>query len=170
MVTDSIKIEIQYTPEDLQKSYRLHFKKLYPVRSKLVLALGSFLMVLGILLVMLEQAGNKSVLLGVSYIFLGTAAVGFYIWNNATIGKRMYKKLPDFRHPYTYVFSEEGMHVSSVNITTDIKWDHFWKAVVCPDMILLYPNKFRYNLFPKKYFTHGQFEHLKYLISKFVAR
>ncbi len=161
---ESIKIEILYTPEDLQKSYQIHFNKMYPIRSKMVLILGILLVVLGILLALLEHTGSRSLLLGTSYIFLGFIAVGFYFWNRATIGKRMFKKLPDFSYPYIYTIGDEGLLVTSKNITTEVKWAHFWKAVICTDMILIYPNKFRYNLFPKKYFTPEQFEQLTKLV------
>lgn len=165
---ESIDIEITYTADDLQKSYKAHFNRQYPIRSKLVLILGILLIILGILLIAIENATNKSEILGISYAGLGVASILYFFWNSNTLGKRMYKKMPDFRLPYHYKITTESILITNKNITTEVKWEHFTNSLITDDMILIYPNKFRYNLFPKRYFTDEQFVKLVSLIRENV--
>lgn len=166
---EPIEIEITYTADDLQKSYKAHFNKQYPIRSKLVLFMGILLIILGLLLVAIENATSKSNWLGISYSGLGAIAIIYYLWNSNTLGKRMYNKMPDFKLPYHYKITSEGINITNKSISTDVKWDHFWNSLITDDMILIYPNKYRYNLFPKRYFTDEQFQQLAKLIKENVV-
>jgi len=158
---NKINVEIQYTPEDLQIGYTLHFKKLYPIRSKMLIVFGVLLIVLGVLMIVLKSVFNNANWLPVFYIVFGATTTIYHFWQYGTMGKRIYKKLPDFQQPFDYTISDDGIATKSTSMSSDVKWDHYKKAVITDDILLLYPNKFRFNLFPKRFFKENDFELLK---------
>ena len=157
---EKFSININYNYSDLQIAYNLHFKKLYPIKSMLLLLFGVLLVIIGLLLCFLDNHLEKSILLGVLYTILGIITICYYYWMYKTMGKRMFKKMPDFSNEYHYDFSNEGINIKSKTIDSDVKWDYYKSALISNDIILLYPNKLRFNLFPKQNFSQEQYDWL----------
>jgi len=157
---ETINVNITYTADDLQKSYTLHFKKIYPIKSKLLIVFGVLIIALGIVMLSLKDIFNETGWLAYFYVIFGMFAIIYHFWQYATIGRRMFKKLPDFRHAFHYVISDEGIQTASATASSDVKWEHYKMAVITDDLILLYPNKLRYNLFPKRFFSERDFRNL----------
>ena len=57
---ETINVDIIYTAADLQKSYTLHFKKMYPVKSKLLIIFGILIIALGTIMLLLKSAFGDS--------------------------------------------------------------------------------------------------------------
>jgi hypothetical protein len=157
---ETINVDITYTAADLQKSYTLHFKKMYPVKSKMLIIFGILIISLGAIMLLLKSAFNDTDWLPWFYVIFGVLAIIYHFWQYATIGKRMFKKLPDFKHAFHYVITDEGIQTASATASSEVKWEHYHKAIITDDLILLYPNKFRYNLFPKRFFLERDFKAL----------
>jgi len=157
---ENFSIDIKYNFSDLQIAYNLHFKKLYPIKSMLLLLFGVLLVIIGLLLCFLDNHLEKSILLGVLYTILGIITICYYYWMYKTMGKRMFKKMPDFSNEYHYDFSNEGINIKSKTIDSDVKWDYYKSALISNDIILLYANKFKFNLFPKRFFSNEQYDSL----------
>jgi len=157
---DSIRVTIQYTAEDLQSAYALHLKKTNPFRSRIILILGGIIVLLGCLLITL-QIITRSVN-WVSWLFLvyGAIIIFYYFWKLNRMGKTALKKLVEFHYPFTFTITDEGIQTTGKNVSSENKWEHYQSAFIVPQMIILYPNKLRFVLFPKKYFTDQEFAQL----------
>jgi hypothetical protein len=170
----NISLTILYTARDLQKGYLLHLRKIRPFRSRLILILGIVLVVIGLLLFLLNwykpDTDFLSLFLRWFFVTYGIVVVGFYFWSMHTIGKRMFKKMPDFQHPYTYTITEQGIVTKGKEILSVVEWGHFKKYVADDEMILLYPNELRFHLFPKKYFSGDDYALFKDWVEKRVTR
>jgi hypothetical protein len=159
---DAFTVRIQYTPEDLQRAYRIHNSKVYPVGSRLLLFLGLISLIIGGVLMLYSCFALKFTNWFAWFLIIyGIFIIGFYFWRIKTMGRRMFSKMPDFTHPYEYTFSEIGIKASSVFVNSDNLWNYYIRYCITPDMILLYPNKFRFNFFARKHFTEEQFKQLQ---------
>jgi hypothetical protein len=155
---DSFKINIQYSYQELQAAYSIHYNKVYPIGSRLLLILGLISLVIGIgLLVYSYIAFSFTNWFAWFLIIYSIVLIVFYFWRFKTIGKRMFRKMPDFENPYEYTFSENGIQAASKNVNSDNRWSYYIKYFINSEMILLYPNKFRFNFFARKHFTDEQF-------------
>ncbi|MEI6124739.1 MAG: hypothetical protein WCQ95_14060 [Bacteroidota bacterium] len=161
---EPIEKTILYTSNDLQLAYTMHFQKAYPVRSRLLLMVGGLSFLVGIFLLVFQFYAS-----GLNYtnwaawflLFYGAIIAVLYFYNLSSIGKRMYSKMPDFKKPFHYVFTPDSVQVKSENINATNNWEFYQSAMIHPNVIMVYPNKFRFSLFPKKYFTDQEFETLK---------
>ena len=161
---EKIEKTILYKPDDLQLAYTTHYRKMYPIRSRLLLVVSAVSLIIGGLLLIYEHRKGNPVITNWAALFLigyGIIIAGLYFYNLRTMGKRMYKKMPDFARPFNYIFTAENVQVSSDTINSTNKWEFYQSALICPQVIMIYPNKFRFNLFPKKYFTDEEYEALK---------
>ena len=160
---EPITVDIKYSSEDLQKSYELHYKVFYPIMSKLVLILGILLSFIGLLLLFINHFSydTNSSWLGWFYIVLGGLAVAYHFWKIKTMGKKMFNRMPDFQAPHKMIINDSGINAKSTTVSSEAKWEHYQKAVLSNEMILLYINPFRFNIFPKKNFKENDFEKLK---------
>ena len=73
----------------------------------------------------------------------------------------MFKKMHDFKSPYDYTFNSEGFTGIGKDLKSEASYTHFKKYIFSETLILLCPNKFRFNFFPKKYFTDEEYSQLK---------
>ncbi|HNZ42047.1 MAG TPA: YcxB family protein [Bacteroidales bacterium] len=161
---EQIEKKIHYTPEDLQMAYSTHLKKMYPVRSRMLLVIAAVSFIIGCILLFYEHKNGSDDYTNWAAWFLivyGVAIAALYFYNQHNLGKRMFSKMPDFAKPFSYVFSPEQIQVSSDNINNTNKWEFYQSALITSEIIMVYPNKFRFNLFPKKYFSDEEFELLK---------
>jgi len=161
-----IKVNITYTPEDLQKSYMLHFNKKLPLRSRRTLFISIILILLGVFLYYVDVFNGEMNWLCWFFMGYGVALIFYYFIRLYTMGKRFFKKLPEFSNNFTYVFSEEGISVTGVKLSSNLKWNHFRSALITNELVLLYPNEIRFNIFPKKYFIDNQYEQFVQLVKK----
>lgn len=161
--------QIKYTSEDLQLSYNIHYIKNFPFRSRMVMYLGVFIVVVGILLFALTfNSSTSSITLSLFYVFFGVATLIYYFWSKLTLGKRMFKKITELKYPFDIEFSTEGAIIKGKNISSELKWEHYEKAIITKEIILLYPNSMRFNFFPKKYFTDQEYEQISSWVIEFV--
>ena len=72
--------------------------------------------------------------------------------------------MADFHYPFTFTFSESGVISKGKNVSSDNNWKHYIQLINTADMIILYPNKLRFVLLPKKYFAAEDFEQLSLLV------
>jgi O-antigen/teichoic acid export membrane protein len=157
---DKIEVSIQFTPEDLQKAYSLHFKKTNPIRSRIVLILGIILVFLGILLAVLQSMAGIITWISWFFVIYGILIVTYYYRKIGRMGKAAFKKLVEFHFPFSFTITSESVRTVGKTITSDSTWDHYQFAVVTEQMILLYPNTMRFVLLPKKYFSDAEFDQL----------
>lgn len=165
---DTIEKTILFTPDDLQMAYTTHFSRMYPVRSRLLLLVGLVSFLVGaVLLIFQFMSGAKTTSGWASWflLFYGVLIAILYYYNLKRIGKRMYSKMPDFRFPFSYTFSADKIVVKGENVDNSNNWEYYQSALVAPEVLMIYPNKFRFSLFPKKYFTDEEFEQLTKWIS-----
>jgi hypothetical protein len=165
---EKVEVTIQFTPEDLQLAYKLHFLKMNPFRSRLVLILGVLLVLLGFLLVFLQSIAGMITWISWFFVVYGILIVVYYYWRISRMGKAGFKKLIEFHHPFTFSFTNEGVKSIGKTAKSDNTWEHYQVALVRPEIILLYPNKLRFVLLPKKYFTDEEFEQLRTWVTEKV--
>jgi hypothetical protein len=157
---ESIKVTIQYGPEDLQSAYALHFRKLYPVRSRMVLILGTILVFFGILLVVLQSLTGLISWMPWAFLLYGILVIAYYYWRYGRMGKTAFKKLVNFHYPFTFTISPEGLNTVGKNVSSNNNWNYYQIAIVTDRMIILYPNKLNLVMLPKKYFSDEEFSQL----------
>jgi hypothetical protein len=163
---DNLQVTIQYTADDLQKAYNLHFKKTHPFRSKLVLILGGLLVLLGLFLAVLQSISGVITWLSWFFVIYGMLVVFYYFWKYNRMGKVALKKLTDFHYPFTFTINKEGIHTVGKNVESTYTWEHYQSALVTENFIILYPNKLRFVLLPKKYFSDSDFIDLSSLVKE----
>jgi len=84
----------------------------------------------------------------------------YYLWKYKKMGISAYKNLVEFQHPFKYTFTSEKLFLTGKNSSSDLNWEHYEFAIVTKNIILLYPNKLRFTIFPAKYFTPDEFQTL----------
>ena len=154
---DSIKVTIQYGPEDLQNAYALHFKKVYPLRSRLVLILGAILVLLGIFLAVLQSLSGIITWTSWAFVLYGILVIAYYYWRFSRMGTSAFKKLVNFHFPFTFTINPEGVSTVGKNVSSNNSWEYYQSAIVTDSMIILYPNTLHLVLLPKKYFSEEEF-------------
>ena len=165
---EKVEVTIQFNAEDLQSACKLHFFKMNPFRSRLVLILGGILVVLGVILVLLQSMVGMITWVSWFFVVYGLLIVFYYYWRIQRMGKAAFKKLIEFHHPFTFTFNNEGVKSVGKTAKSDNVWEHYQLALIRPEMILLYPNKLRFVLLPKKYFTEEEFVQLKSWVTEKV--
>lgn len=167
---DSFKINIQYSDKDLQEAYKIHYTKIYPLGSRLLLIIGVIALFFGVALFTYSYFSlsftNWFALFLVAY---GIVVILFFYWRFATMGKRIFKKMPDFKNPYEYTFSEKGIKSVNANVNSENRWEYYIRSVVTDNIIMLYPNKLKFNFFSRRHFTNEQFLCLKNWVNKNVS-
>jgi len=149
-------------------AYTTHFQKMYPLRSRLLLIIGGLSFLVGAMLLTFQVFSAKHDYTNWASWFLlcyGIIIAILYFYNLKQIGKRMYNKMPDFRNPFIYKFTENNLEVSGENVNSSNNWEFYQSSLITPEVIMVYPNKFRFSLFPKKYFTDEEFLQLKKWVS-----
>ena len=167
---EAIEKTILFTPGDLQLAYSTHFRKAYPIRSRLLLIVGVISFIIGLILLVFQfYAGGMNYTNWAAWFLLcyGVVIAVLYFYNLRNIGKRMYSKMPDFKNPFNYIFTPDSIQVKSENVNSTNNWEYYQSALISPEVIMIYPNKFRFSLFPKKYFTEEEYQTLKkWIINK----
>jgi hypothetical protein len=137
---------------------------MYPVRSRLLLIIGALSFLVGAMLLTFQFFSKTHDYTNWASWFLlcyGFVIAVLYFYNLKRIGKRMYAKMPDFKNPFNYKFTADNIVVTAENVNSNNNWEYYQSALISPDVIMIYPNKFRFSLFPKTYFTEEEFNQLK---------
>lgn len=158
-----MNITFQYTPQVLQQAHEIHYKKFFQFQSRLPLILGFMAGWAGLLLLLiLGKEGNK--FLSISLIFSGVIAIIIYFWMLKTIGKRVYKKIPQYHDPFMIAINDQLILMTIHGETFELPWESIKKAVVTNNNVLLYPTDRMFYIFPKRNFSNNEFEEFEELV------
>jgi hypothetical protein len=159
---EAFTINIQITAEDLHQAYKIHVKKVYPVAGRLLLILGLLALAAGTGLLIYSRIRfsfiNWTAGLFIAY---GIFMIILHFWRVKTTGKKIAAKMPGIVQSIEYTFSENGIKVIGPDVNSDNSWSYYCRYCIMPEIILLYPDKFRFNFFAAKFFTGEQWEQLK---------
>jgi hypothetical protein len=161
---DTINLTIQYSHEDLQASYMLYYSHYYPVRSRLLLILGISIFALSVLMLVISHGGFMDDPIyeypGWFLLFYGIAVIAFHLWRMKTLGRRLFKKMPEFHSPYNITFSNKGIVTKGALISSDVNWSYYTDTAITPELILLFHSKLKFNMYPKRFFSDDEFRQL----------
>lgn len=159
---DTIKCTINYSPEDLQKAYMLHYKKFHPARRWLVPVLVAFIIIIGIFLLLVTHFGETHFFIAIFCVLYALLFGILYTWRIRTLGRRMFRKMFEFGKTYEYEFTEKSILAKAEGlISSDVNWEYYRHAIIDKNMIVLLPNKLKFNFYHKRHFTAEQFEQIK---------
>lgn len=155
---EKIQLKIQYSKEDLQNSYRLHNKGRNFIKGKLLLILGAVLILAGILIQVIMYNPDKKIWLGWLFSGLGIYVIFRYFWKEKRQEKQAIQEMEEFHsQPFTFSISKKGIDVKGNNINAKTSWQNYIKSIITADLILLYPSKEGFSIFPRKYFKPSEY-------------
>ncbi len=160
-----IQITFKYTPENLQEAYLLHYKKNFPLGGRMMLYLGIMLVWTGLLLVLISRNEGRQVL-NYSFVTYGILIIIIHTWVMNTLGKRTYKKLKGYQDPINISVSEQEILMKTEKGESRIGWENLQQAVISDSIVLLYPAKSSFYLFPKKDFRGEDFTGFQNLVKE----
>lgn len=117
-----------------------------------------------LLFAILGDEGNR--FLSISLIMSGLVAVGVYFWMMKTTGTRVYKRLKDYHEPFDMEIGHESIFMTIHNNTYEMPWFELKKALVVPDMILLYPTERMFYIFPRSSFKDQDYESFEAMVKE----
>ncbi|WMJ74608.1 hypothetical protein RCC89_15760 [Cytophagaceae bacterium ABcell3] len=162
------KLSINYQAEDLQKAFETHFFTFHPHRTRLMLYLALAMIALGIVLEFVYANGDSFT--AHFLLIYGTFVLFYYIWKTKSMGKRLYKKLPEYQAPIVYEVSDQGLSIETHKGAVEHDWKDMNRALVKDDIILVYPNDSGFHIFMKKHLKGEEFAKLKGLVEKKVPK
>lgn len=162
-----MQINFQYSPAILQRAHTLHYRKFFLFQSRLPMLMGILAIWAGLLLfVILGSDGNR--FLSFSLVLSGILAIGIYFWLMKTTGTRVYKRLKDYHEPFLMEINNENIEMTIGGSTYEMPWTALKKALIVPDMILLYPTEKMFYIFPKNNFEDGKYADFEILVREKV--
>ena len=162
-----MQINFQYSPAILQRAHTLHYRKFFLFQSRLPMLMGILAIWAGLLLfVILGSDGNR--FLSFSLVLSGILAIGIYFWLMKTTGARVYKRLKDYHEPFLMEINNDNIQMTIGGSTYEMPWTALKKALIVPDMILLYPTEKMFYIFPKNNFEDGKYEDFEILVREKV--
>lgn len=159
---------VEYVPNDLQRAYDLNYRVFYPIQSRLLLILGVLFLMAGVLGGLLAYINNFNILYWMLCIVYGVVIVGIHYRRYHTLGKRMFEKVRQFRHPVRYIIGEQGMEIHTTDSSSTSQWNSIEMAVLRDDFLMLYLNPFMFRLLPKRVFSDEEYVALCALVRKKV--
>ncbi|MCF8060096.1 MAG: YcxB family protein [Bacteriovoracaceae bacterium] len=113
--------------------------------------LSSLLMALGILLIR-----DNYNLISFVVIFLPVAIFlsSFFYIRTTHLIKDSFKEMN--QSPASYIFRDEDIFLTKTSVESNIKWNHFQKALLTKNHILLFQTKYIYFLIPLRYFSEEE--------------
>ncbi len=85
-----------------------------------------------------------------------------------TIGKRVYKKIPQYHDPFMIAITDELILMTIHEQAYELPWEDVKKAVITDKHVLLYPSDRMFYIFPKGNFNKNEFEEFEGLVRKKV--
>jgi len=152
-----IHLTFQYTPEILQEAYTLHYRKNTLLQGRVLLFLGILLIWTGLLLILISRNEGRQVL-NYSFVIYGLIIVVIYVWTMKTIGNRMFKRQKGSLQAMDITVTEGSIMMKTEKGEVNIPWENFQFAAASEDIVLLYPTKSSFYIFPKKNFSEGEFD------------
>lgn len=162
-----MRTTFQFTPENLQEAYKLHFRKssLLAGRS---LQLFGFLLLWSGLIMIIAVKNQSNYLLNYGLVLNGILSIIFHYIQMKTLGKRMYKRYANFHEPFDYDITEEGIELIVDHKSNMMKWESFEKAIISEYIVMVYPNKNSFYYFMKANFNSDDFAELKKMVAEHV--
>jgi hypothetical protein len=161
---------MRYTPENLQRAFSLHYKKVFPVRGRILQILGFLLIWTGLLLLLLYRNQDQRIIQFV-YIGAGVVLVLVHSWFIGRLGKATFKRMRSPQQTFDFAIDEEHIRMITDKGTYTINWDKISRAVIQDDVVLVYISKLQFYFFPKQYFrSPDDFEIVKSWTEAKVAK
>lgn len=152
---------MRYTPENLQRAFSLHYKKVFPVRGRILQILGFLLIWTGCLLLLLYRNQQQHII-PYAYMFAGVILIIVHSWVKGRLGKSTFKRMRSPTNAFDFNIDEQSIRMITDKGTYSIDWDKISRAVMQDDVVLLYIDKQRFYFFPKQYFRSTEdFETLR---------
>jgi len=152
-----IEFEMKYTPQNLQRAFKLHYKKVFPIRGRILQILGFLLIWIGVLLILIyRNTAHRTI--NFVYILAGLLIIGLNSYLMGRIGKLTFSRLKNPDQVFTFIIDEDKILMSAGTAGTSIEWGQVQKAIVDKDIIVLYVSKLQFYFMPKENFAAGDFE------------
>ena len=163
-----INIQFTYSAENLQAANKLHYKKNFPVRGRILLWFGILLIWTGVLFMMMKGIEGHELMI-YTFIAYGVLVIGvhFYIMN--TLGKRLFKKHRNNLLPIDIEITEHSIQLTANENRAKVKWNEILKATMNENIVLLYISKMSFYIFPKENFNGNEFEQFTSLVKEKVT-
>jgi hypothetical protein len=162
-----IEVEMKYTRENLQRAFKLHYKKAFPVRGRILQVLGFLLIWIGALLILIYQdTAHRAI--NFIYIIAGLFFIGLHSYLMSNLGKFTYRRIKNPDQTFKFSISDEKILVSTNTSGVSLEWEQILKAIVDKDVIILYVSKLQFYFLPKENFAEGDFEECTELVKEKV--
>ncbi len=163
-----INIQFTYSAENLQAANKLHYKKNYPVRGRILLWFGILLIWTGVLFMMMKGIAGHELMI-YTFVAYGILVIGvhFYIMN--TLGKRLFKKHKNNLHPIDIEITENNIRLAADDKSATVKWNEIIKATMKENIVLVYISKMSFYIFPKENFKENEFAEFVELVKKKIT-
>lgn len=163
----SLKKEAQasffYQPEDLQIAYKLHFTQVSLWRKNMMLILGLSSAALGLYFLFTTGSERNQIFL-IFLVVYGAGMVLFHFWYHATLGQRVYKKIPEMQLEHDMSFDENHIRVSNTKVASDLKWNQYILALRSDHVTLLYVSPAMFHILPQRVLPRKQYDRLLQII------
>jgi hypothetical protein len=152
-----IELEMKYTRQNLQKAFKLHYNKAFPVRGRILQVLGFLLIWVGALLILIYKDSTHRTI-NFIYIIAGLFFIGLHSYLMSNLGKFTYKRIKHPDQVFKFTISDEKILVSSSTSGVSLEWEQIVKAILDKEVIILYVSKLQFYFLPKENFATGDFE------------
>lgn len=139
--------DIQYTKEDIQKAFDLHYSKQFPIRSKMLLLLGLILLVTAIFFFFSPPA--KFPALKWLFTLMGFFYIGFYFYRKRTM-VNLAMKNPTIKDMRKIKLTEEHIRFEGEKGYSEQLWGNFKEFYHNEDALLIYLSKHNFFILPKR--------------------
>ncbi|TSA50323.1 MAG: YcxB family protein [Sphingobacteriales bacterium] len=163
-----INIQFTYSAENLQAANKLHYKKNYPFRGRILLWFGILLIWTGVLFMMMKGIEGHELMI-YTFVAYGILVIGIHFYIMNTLGKRLFKKHKDHILPIDIEVAENFIRLTADDKTKTVKWNEILKATMNENITLLYISKMSFYIFPKENFKGNEFAEFTELIKKKVT-
>ncbi len=142
--------EIKYSEEDIKKAFDLHYAKQFPLRSKLLLLLGSVLLITSIYFFI--NPSEKLPIMNWLFALMGFFYIGFYFYRKRSMVKLAMKN-PTIRDMRKIILTEDHIRFEGEKGFAEQKWNNFNEYFDNEDAILLYLTKHNFFILSKRFLS-----------------
>lgn len=139
--------DLNYTQQDIEKAFDLHYNKQFPLRSKLLLILGVVLLLTALFFVFIPEGVFPSM----KWIFalMGIFYIGFYFYRKRTMVKLAMNN-PTIRDMRRIEFHDTHIHFSGEKGYSKQEWSNFIEVHSDEASTLLYLSKHNFFILPNR--------------------
>jgi hypothetical protein len=148
---DTIKVEVNYTPEDIQSFQKAH---LYGRISRVRLVLISLLFIgCAVVLFLLEARDGEFPI--VAFTLLMFPIIFLIVFPSAIKknSKKMFETSKLIRNTQSFQIDQNAIKIFSPTTESNLTWDMLYKAVETKDSFLFYISNVQAHIIPKRYFN-----------------